>query len=164
MKWTLTLALACVSFALLAQNYGRAISTSKGFSLETEVSIVIDASEAEVWAILTNAADYPRWNSTITSMEGTIALGEKIRLKSTLDEKRTFKLKVKQIEENNILVWGDGKGTRTFMIDPREKGGVTFTMTEKIGGIMFPMYKKYLPDFMPSFEAFARDLKTEAEK
>jgi hypothetical protein len=36
-------------------------------------------------------------------------------------------------------------------------------MTEKIGGLMFPMYAKYIPSFDESFEQFAADLKKEAE-
>ena len=42
-------------------------------------------------------------------------------------------------------------------------GTVTFNMTERIGGLMFPMYAKYIPSFDESFNAFAADLKKEAE-
>lgn len=37
-------------------------------------------------------------------------------------------------------------------------------MKEIMGGLMFPLYTKYIPDFDASFEAFAADLKTEAER
>ncbi len=104
----------------------------------------------------------PRWNSTITSLEGEIALGEKIKLKSHLDDKRTFKLKIKEFQSESKLVWGDGKGNRVYTIEKSESG-IVFTMTEKIGGLMFPMYAKYIPDFDASFEQFAADLKKEAE-
>lgn len=36
-------------------------------------------------------------------------------------------------------------------------------MTEKIGGLLFPMYAKYILSFDKSFEQFAADLKKEAE-
>jgi hypothetical protein len=36
-------------------------------------------------------------------------------------------------------------------------------MTEKIGGLMFPMYARYIPPFDGSFERFAADLKRQAE-
>ena len=36
-------------------------------------------------------------------------------------------------------------------------------MTEKIGGLMFPMYAKMIPSFDQSFEQFASDLKKESE-
>jgi uncharacterized protein YndB with AHSA1/START domain len=86
------------------------------FCRETSVSIDIKADAAIVWALLTKASDYPRWNSTVTSIEGNIALGEKIKLKSILDAKRTFKLKVKEFVPEKKLVWGDGQGNRVYTI------------------------------------------------
>jgi|GEM_PF-182752 len=143
---------------------GKARTIKKTFSRETSVSIHIASTPSTIWKILTDAEDYTNWNSTIISIDGQIKAGEKISLKSKLDEKRVFKLKIKEFEPQKRLVWGDGKGQRTYSILKNEKGGVTFNMHEKIGGIMFPMYAKYIPPFDESFEHFARDLKQEAEK
>lgn len=143
---------------------GKASTVKKTFSRATQVSILIEADPAIVWALLTNAEDFPRWNSTITSLEGNIQLGEKIRLKSTLDEKRTFKIKVKELVPDERMVWGDGKGKRTFTLSSESEGKLRFTMYEKIGGLMFPLYAKYIPPFDEAFEQFAADLKKEAEK
>jgi hypothetical protein len=38
-----------------------------------------------------------------------------------------------------------------------------FTMTERIGGPLFPLFAKYIPSFDESFEQFAADLKKESE-
>ncbi len=141
----------------------KASTVKTTFSRETQVSIEIKADAAIVWALLTKASDYPRWNSTIISIEGTIAPGEKIKLKSTLDPKRTFKLKVKEFEPEKRLVWGDGQGNRVYTLTKKTNGTIRFSMTEKIGGFMFPMYAKYIPPFDASFEQFAADLKKEAE-
>lgn len=99
----------------------------------------------------------------MTSIEGNIALGEKIGLKSTLDTKRTFNLKVKELETEKKLVWGDGQGNRVYTIRKNGSGAITFSMTEKIGGLMFPLYAKMIPSFDQSFEQFASDLKKESE-
>ncbi len=147
----------------MAQN-GKATTTKTTFSRETTVSISIQAESSIIWSLLTNAADYPRWNSTIIAIDGTIAAGEKIELKSTLDTTRTFKLKVLTFQPESLLVWGDSKGQRTYTLIKNDNGTITFTMTEKIGGLMFPMYAKYIPSFDEAFEQFASDLKTEAEK
>lgn len=147
---------------MMAQN-GKAITTKKTFSRETTISTSIKADAAIVWTLLTNARDYPRWNSTILSLDGEIRQGGKIRLRFTLDEKRVFKLKVKEFAPETRLVWGDGKGNRVFTIEKNNDSGVTVTMTEKIGGFMFPMYAKYIPPFNASFEQFMADLKKEAE-
>jgi uncharacterized protein YndB with AHSA1/START domain len=143
---------------------GKATTVKTTFHRQTSVSIDINADAAIVWALLTKAADYPRWNSTVTAIEGNIALGEKIKLKSILDAKRTFKLKVKEFEADKKLVWGDGQGNRIYTITKNSNGTLTFSMTEKIGGLMFPMYAKMIPPFDQSFEQFAADLKKEAEK
>ncbi len=154
--------LMTTSSSVQPQN-GKATTVKKTFSRETSVRIDIRSDAAIVWTLLTNAADFPRWNSTVISIEGDIQLGGKIALKSKLDPKRVFKLKVKTFEPESSLSWGDGKGIRTYVITKRGKDTVTFSMTEKIGGLMFPMYAKYIPPFDQSFEQFAADLKKEAE-
>lgn len=146
----------------LASN-GKAATTKKTFSRETEVSIDIQADKSILWALLTNSNDYPRWNTTIISIVGNIAQGEKIKLKTTLDPKREFKLSVKEFEPDNRLVWGDAMGKRIYTLKTIGNGLTNFSMSEKIGGPMFPLFSKMIPPFDQSFEQFANDLKKEAE-
>ena len=147
----------------LSAQDGIASTTKKTFSRETSIKIEIKSNLSIVWMLLTNASDFSRWNSTITSIEGEISKGKKIRLKSTLDEKRIFKLKIKEFETEKRMVWGDGKGNRIYSISKNIDNTITFSMTEKIGGLMFPMYAKYIPPFDESFEQFGSDLRKEAE-
>ena len=142
---------------------GRANTTRTTFSRETSVSTTIGADPTIVWALLTHASDFPRWNSTVTSIKGDIREGETIELKSTLDEKRTFKLKIKEFVLEKRLVWGDNQGNRVYTIDKDSSNSVRFRMSEKIGGPLFPLFAKYIPPFDTSFEQFAADLKREAE-
>jgi len=142
---------------------GKAVTTKKTFSRETSVSATIFADAAIVWALLTHASDFPRWNSTVTSVKGEIREGGAIELKSTLDEKRTFKLKVKEFVPQKRLVWGDAMGNRVYTLVKGEGGSVFFSMTEKIGGPLFPLFAGSIPSFDASFEQFATDLKKEAE-
>ncbi len=44
--------------SIMAQN-GKATTVKKTFSRETSVSIKIQADPAIIWALLTNASDYP---------------------------------------------------------------------------------------------------------
>ena len=141
---------------------GKAITIKKTFSRETSVSTTISADPAILWALLTRAADFPRWNSTVTSIKGEIKQGGTIELKSTLDEKRTFKLKIKEFVPEKRLVWGDAQGSRVYTLE-KGSGGVHFTMSERIGGPLFPLFAGMIPSFDESFERFAADLKKEAE-
>ena len=142
---------------------GKAVTTKTMFSRETAVRIPIHADPAIIWSLLTNAADYPRWNSTIISLEGEIRLGGGLKLKSTLDEKRIFTLKVKEMEPEQRLVWGDSQGSRIYTLSQGQGKAIIFTMREKIGGLFFPLFARFIPPFDQSFEQFAVDLKREAE-
>lgn len=145
------------------QNNGKAVTEKKFFSRETGVSINIKADTSIIWALLTNAADFPRWNKTVTSLEGNIALGETIQLKSVLDPKRVFKLKVKELQPGQKMVWGDAMGNRVYTLQKKGDNLVNFSMTEKIGGLLFPLFAGMIPAFDETFEQFAASLKNEAE-
>jgi hypothetical protein len=121
-----------------------------------------------VWALLTDAKRFPVWNSTVTSIEGEIALGQKLALKVPLDPKRTFSPKVTRFEPAREMVWSDGfapmfRGVRTFTLRDKGAGTTEFAMREVFSGLMLPMIKGSLPDFAPAFEAYAADLKRAAE-
>jgi uncharacterized protein YndB with AHSA1/START domain len=137
------------------------------FSEACTVTVAIDATPETVWSLLTDAADFPRWNSTVTSIEGTIALGQTVKIRVPIS-KRTFAVKVKTFDAPRSLVWGDGhppmfRGTREYALAP-VAGGTTFTMTETFEGVMLPMIRRSLPDFVPVFTQYAADLKREAEE
>lgn len=142
---------------------GKAVTLKKVFSRKTAVALDIQADKSIIWVLLTNASDYPRWNSTVISIDSVIEKGGKIKLKSTLDPKRVFKLSVKEFEPDRLLVWRDGMGKRVFTLKTIGDGITKFSMYEKIGGPLFPLFSKMIPPFDKSFEQFANDLRKEAE-
>jgi uncharacterized protein YndB with AHSA1/START domain len=142
---------------------GKAKTTRKTFSRETSVSTTIHADPAIVWALLTHASDFPRWNSTVTSMKGEIREGGTVELKSILDEKRTFKLKIKEFVPEKRLIWGDALGSRMYTLVKGDGNSTHFSMTETIGGPLFPLFAGSIPSFDEVFERYAADLKKEAE-
>jgi hypothetical protein len=95
-------------------------------------------------------------------MKGEIREGGSVELKSILDDKRTFKLQVKEFLPEKRLVWGDAMGTRVYTLE-EVSGGTRFSMTEKIGGPLFPLFAGSIPSFDEVFERYAADLKKEAE-
>lgn len=162
-----TLLIMTTSIFAHAQN-GTASTDKKAFSRATSVSITIDADRAIIWSLLTNASDFPRWNSTIISIDGEIKKGKKIKLKATIDSTRTFKIKIKSMNPEEKMVWVSGavpffRGVRTFMLTENPNGTITFSMRERIAGMMLPLAAKSLPDFNNTFEQYAKDLKAEAE-
>ena len=137
--------------------------------MEVSVSININAKPDKIWALLTNSKDFPRWNSTVESIEGKIGLGETVNLKARISPDRTFKLKVSKFAPNEMMVWQDGMapmftGVRKYMLTPQSNGTTDFSMSETYAGLMLPMIGGSLPDFIPTFERYAADLKKEAER
>ena len=145
----------------------RAEKTESAFRMSYGVSIDIAAPPAAVWARLVDAKAFPSWNSTVTSIEGTIAKGEKLAIKVPVSD-RTFTPRVVELEPEKKMVWADGmapmfRGERTFTLAPGASG-TTFSMVETFAGLMLPMIKGSLPDFRPVFDRYAADLKRAAEK
>jgi uncharacterized protein YndB with AHSA1/START domain len=146
---------------------GRTRRTKTTFRLEYAVAIDIAAAPAKIWALLTDAAGFPRWNSTVTSIEGRIADGERIQVRVPISD-RVFKLAVRGVVPEQQMAWSDGmapmfKGVRTFTLTPKPGGTTEFRMIEVFSGLMLPMIAGQLPDFAPVFEQYARDLKRAAE-
>ncbi len=148
---------------------GRANKSKSTFQIGYAVGINIKAQPKSIWTLLTNAKDFPRWNSTIQNIDGTIALSEKIQLRATIAPERIFKLKVSEFIPEQKMVWRDGaapmfQGVRTFVLNPKTDGSTDFLMQEIFSGLMLPMIAKSLPDFGPTFEKYATNLKRAAEK
>ena len=133
------------------------------------VRCAIRASPHAIWSLLTDARGFTSWNTTVTSLEGEIALGSTLALRVKLDPKRTFRPKVTKLEPAKRMEWSDGfapmfRGVRTFTLTPQADGVTEFAMQEAFSGAMLPMIRKSLPDFGPAFETFASDLKRAAER
>lgn len=143
--------------------------TESTFRLSYEVQIDIDAPPAAIWARLTNAKDFPSWNSTVSAIEGEIAQGQKLAIRVPVAPGRTFSPRVVALEPEKEMVWADGmapmfRGERTFRLTPAAGGKTTFSMVEVFTGVMLPMIKGSLPDFRPVFDTYAGDLKRACEK
>jgi hypothetical protein len=147
----------------------KAQKTASTFRQDCSIRCDIKASPEAIWALLTDAKRFPKWNSTVTSIDGEIALGQTLALKVPLDPKRTFKPKVTKLVPNQAMIWSDGfapmfRGVRTFSLTSKGEGLTEFAMREEFSGLMLPMIRGSLPDFAPAFETYAADLKVEAER
>lgn len=143
--------------------------TESTFRLSYAVAAEVRATPERVWALLTDAAAFPSWNTTVTSLAGTIALGEKLALQVPLAPGRTFRPKVTRLEPARLMVWSDGfapmfKGVRTFTLTPKGEGVTEFAMREDFSGLFLPMIKGSLPDFRAAFDTYAADLARAAER
>lgn len=148
-------------------NGGHANASKSVFKQAVTVSVDIAATPERVWGLLTDAAGFPRWNSTVTRIEGAIEPGATLAIRVPISS-RVFTPKVIVFEPNRRMVWQDGaapmfQGVRDYNVI-RTDAGVSFTMTETFSGVMLPLIVGSLPDFVPVFTQFAADLKRAAEQ
>ncbi len=146
-----------------------ATKSKSAFRMSTGISTTIQASPERIWELLTNTANLPKWNSTISSIEGKIAAGEKIKLVVKAAPERVFNLTISEFTPAKRLAWRDGMapmfaGVRTYTLTPQPDHSTNFEMVEVLSGLMLPMIAGSLPDFAPSFEQYAADLKRAAEQ
>jgi hypothetical protein len=147
----------------------KAEKTRQTFRMTCAVTINIQATPDRVWAVLTDAAGFPRWNSTVSRVGGTIALKNTLELEVPAAPGRTFRPKVTAFEPMKSMEWSEGmspmfKGVRTYALAAKPDGSTDFSMHEVLSGMMLPMIRGSLPDFAPVFERYAADLKREAER
>ena len=146
----------------------RFTQTSSVFAMRCEVEVTIRTGAEIVWSLLSDARGFSRWNSTVTGIQGEIREGEQLRL-HVPGTNRTFTPRVSDVEPARRMVWSNGlplvfKGVRTFVLTPRDSTSTDFAMEERFSGAMFALTKRMLPDFRPIFEAYANDLRREAER
>lgn len=132
-----------------------------------EASSRINAPADRVWAVLTDGAAYPTWDSGVTNVEGRIADGERITVHSEVSPGRAFPVRV-AMQPPTAMTWTGGMplglftGTRTFRVEP-DGEATRLTMREAYTGPLAGVMFKQIPDLGPSFERFVNGVKQRAE-
>jgi len=134
-----------------------------------EATSTIAASPQAVWAVLSDGASWPSWDSGVDAVEGRIAMNETIKIRSQAAPGRAFPVKVTRFDPPAHLRFSGGmplglfRGVRTYEVSEEADGQVTFRMREQYSGPLLPLIWRSMPDLGPSFERFARGLKQRAE-
>lgn len=148
---------------------GNAALQKSTFWMNYAVAININVAPDKIWAILTNAADFPNWNSTVSKVEGNIELNQRIKVFAKINPDRAFPVVVSELTANKKMVWSVGmplglfKGIREFVLNLKADGSTDFSMNEDFSGLFVPMIVRSMLDLRPAFEDFAVDLKKAAE-
>ncbi|HEY4152515.1 MAG TPA: SRPBCC domain-containing protein [Pseudolysinimonas sp.] len=136
--------------------------------LSYESQSQIAAKPATVWKVLVDAAAWPSWDSGVDGVDGTIAPGAKITIRSKAAPGRAFPVKVTTFDPASTLVFTGGmpfalfRGVRTYTLTPNA-GGTLFHMREEYSGPMLGAISKSMPDLQPSFDQFAAGIAKRAE-
>jgi hypothetical protein len=134
-----------------------------------EAVSLIGASPAAVWAVLSDGASWPAWDSGVDAVEGRIALGETITIRSQAAPGRAFPVKVTRFGPPGHLRFTGGmplglfRGVRTYEVSEEARGQAAFRMREEYSGPLLPLIWRSMPDLGPSFQRFAQGLKQRVE-
>ena len=134
-----------------------------------EATSTIAASPEAVWSVLSDGATWPSWDSGVVAVEGKIALGETVKIRSQAAPGRAFPVKVTGFEPPARLRFSGGmplglfRGVRTYDVSPDADGQIAFRMREEYTGPLLPLIWRSMPDLGPSFQQFASGLKRRVE-
>lgn len=135
-----------------------------------QAEVTIDAGPDAVWSVLTDVAHYTEWDSGIDGVEGTVGPGARITVRSQANPGRAFPLTVTGLTPPREMVWSGGmplglfSGVRRFTLSPRGAGRTHFLMREEYTGPLLGLIWRSMPDLQPSFDQFARGLKSRVER
>lgn len=148
---------------------GQATTTRTTFRLAISVGIRIEAPATTIWTLLTDLQAQARWNSTLASIDGKVALGERVSFRVPEAPRQTFSPTVVAYDEASSMVWRLNRwpllvSDRTYRLTPGPAGSTEFTLDEVFRGLLLPLVARTFPDFGRMFERTAADLKAEAER
>jgi hypothetical protein len=144
------LRLALVLLAALALLTLAALGASAALDRPARVVMVssaVDASKADVWAVLTDFDDYDQWNPVITSASGEPVVGTELDLELTLPGHDPEELDAEVLIANGDrkLRWQDRlvlPGVRDweyeFVLQPVEPGRVVVVQLLRSEGLLAP--------------------------
>ena len=136
-----------------------------------ETVVDIHAEPDDVWAVLTDTASYPEWNPFVTEMDGTLAEGERLRIRIEPPEGRAmnFKPRVTTFEPEQRLEWlgrlvvpGLFDGRHEFVLDSQHHNHTRVTHREHFSGLLVRFFLDE-DDIRAGFEAMNEALRARVE-
>ena len=134
-------------------------------SLHTSIDIA--AAPERVWEVLTGLDAYSDWNPHITHASGTVAEGERLRLRMG---GMRFSPRVLRAEPGVELRWigrlgvrGLFDGEHAFTLAPLAAGGTRLEQTERFTGVLVRPLSRMVERTRADFEAVNAALKARAE-
>lgn len=141
-------------------------------NLHTE--IIINAPAASVWAVLTDFAAYPEWNSFITAISGSLAEGGRLNVCIQPQGGRAmrFKPRILACRAPHEMRWlgslplrGLFDGEHYFLLEALSEQQTRLIHGERFSGLLVGLVEASLDKHtLPAFEQMNRELKQRAEQ
>ncbi|MGB7969823.1 MAG: SRPBCC domain-containing protein [Methanobacterium sp.] len=135
--------------------------------------ILINASPAIIWDIITDFENYGKWNPFIREISGTTKEGSTIQvfIKPPNSNGMKFKPEILKYEPEKEIRWL-GKlwipkifdGEHSLTIKKIEENKVLFIQKEQFNGLLVPLFTNMLKDTKLGFQMMNQKLKQKAEE
>lgn len=135
--------------------------------------VAISSTPDKVWEVLMKRHEYPEWSPFIVSSEGEAKVGSTLHntLQFSKDGSMKFSPKVLAVRENSEFRWLGSLGVRGvfdgehwFTLQDNADGTVTFTQSERFGGVLVPVLLPFIrADTERGFSAMNHALKQRVE-
>ncbi len=140
---------------------------------KVRTSLRIAAPPERVWAVLTDFADYPSWNSVISKVQADTRVGGamQFRIQIEASPQLAFDAKFVRVVPGRELAWRGGAplipalawGEHYFRLAPVD-GGTQLTHGEDFGGLLALLMHGFIRDrVVRTYEGFNQALKARAE-
>ncbi|OLF14156.1 hypothetical protein BLA60_03110 [Actinophytocola xinjiangensis] len=137
-------------------------------SVTTEINAPVEV----VWAQLTDTATFPEWNPFMPSLDGELAVGERLAVRITPPGSKgmTFRPTVTVVERDRTVEWlgrllvpglFDGRHRFTLEAVP---GGTRLTQEETFTGVLVPVLASTLANTEAGFRLMNEALRARAER
>jgi hypothetical protein len=136
--------------------------------VETEIA----APPSVVWDVLTDLDALPEWNPFLTSVDGTLAVGSRLRVRIEPPGGRamTFRPRVRRLEPGRLLEWlgrvgvpGVLDGRHRFELEEMPGGRTRFVHAETLTGVLVPLMGGALRRTEAGFAAMNEALRQRSE-
>jgi hypothetical protein len=130
----------------------------------------LDAPPETVWEHLVDLDAYPDWNPHVTRAEGTLRVGERLRIRVAREgtTERTMPVRVTEYEPGRRLTWVGRlghpllfEGRHTLELEPLPDGGTRLHNREAVTGLLARFLLTDEPE--RDYEAMNRALKRRVE-
>jgi hypothetical protein len=139
---------------------------------EISHTIEIEASPAEVWAILTDSASFRAWNPFIHSLDGELRTGAKLSVtvqppghrSSTFHPTVLAAVPARELRWiGRVLIPGIFDGEHGFLLEPTATGHTRLTQMEHFSGILVRPFSRTIDSTEIGFQQMNEALKARAE-
>jgi hypothetical protein len=141
---------------------------------ELSTEIEINAPARDVWAVLTNLAEFGEWNPFIRKAEGVLEVGAKLRVRIEPPEGKamTFSPEVTRVDPARQIRWmghflfpGLFDGEHIFEVSPLADDCTRFIHRERFRGVLVPLlWKSLSTNTRLGFESMNAALKKRVEE